>query len=66
MGSGISLNRDQIVMLIERDCKIKIQEKHDLRPRYTADGYEIFYGFDDEEELDFILNEIKKYRLKNG
>jgi hypothetical protein len=40
--------------------------KHTLRPKYTNDGVEIFYGFDDEEDLEFILNAIKKYHFKNN
>ena len=56
MGTGLSLNRDQIIMLIERDLKIKIQVNHDVRPRFTKEGYEIFYGFDDEAEMEFLLN----------
>jgi len=66
IGSGISLHKDQIIYIIERDLKIKLDKKHALRPKYTADGIEIFYGFDDEEDLEFILNAIKKYRLKNN
>lgn len=65
MGSGISLSKDQIISIIERDLKIKLRTQQDLRPKYTDDGYEIFYGFDDEMELEDTLNKIKKYRSKD-
>jgi hypothetical protein len=66
MGSGISLHKDQIIHIIERDLKMKLNLKHRLRPKYTHDGIEIFYGFDDEEDLECIMNTIKKYNLKNN
>ena len=64
MGSGISLHKDQIIHIIERDLKMKLNLNHKSRPKYTQDGIEIFYGFDDEEDLECIMNTIKKYHLK--
>ena len=64
MGSGISLNKDQLVQIIERDLHANLDEYHYSRPRYTEDGVEIFYGFDDEEELNMILKEINMFRRR--
>ena len=64
MGSGISLDKDKLVQIIERDLHANLNEYHTTRPRYTQDGIEIFYGFDDEEELNSILQEINMFRRR--
>jgi|LauGreDrversion4_2_1035121.scaffolds.fasta_scaffold40372_4 hypothetical protein len=64
MGSGISLDKDKLVQIIERDLHANLNEYHAARPRYTQDGVEIFYGFDDEEELNSILQEINMFRRR--
>jgi predicted component of type VI protein secretion system len=59
MGSGFSLTEVQVANIIKRDLKNIFNEnenKKDLN-RYTADGYEIFYDFSEEQQL---LNKIKE------
>jgi len=64
MGSGISLNKDQVIFIIKRELAETLNKNHTLRPRYDENGYEIHYGFADEEELIDMFNEIDMYRRK--
>jgi len=59
MGSGLSLNDNQVAFIIERDMKKHLNYEQSIRPRFTDDGYEIFYDFSDEVNL---KKKIKKYQ----
>ena len=61
MGSGLSLTHQQVVDIIKRDLILVFNEEHINRPRYTDDGYEIFYDFSDEVKLKNKINELHKF-----
>jgi hypothetical protein len=64
MGSGISLSKDQIIYFIKRDLVDNFNENQNIRPRYTDDGYEIFYDYTDEVKLKKIIKEINTFSNK--
>ena len=59
MGSGISLNKQQVVTIIKRDLKFVFEEKESLRCPYDEYGYIAYESFDDEEKY------IKQIRQLN-
>jgi hypothetical protein len=61
MGSGISLNKNQIIHIIKRDIKRCFYDDQNNRIRYTDDGYEIFYDFSDEVLYMNKLKEINRF-----
>jgi hypothetical protein len=61
MGSGISLNKNQIIHIIKRDIKKSFYDDQSKRIRYTDDGYEIFYDFSDEVLYMNKLKEIDRF-----
>jgi|688.fasta_scaffold2184873_1 hypothetical protein len=68
MGSGISLTHQQVVDIIQRDLVLGFNQEYLNRPRFTEDGYEIFYDFSDEvnlknkiKELQYFVNSRPKY-----
>ena len=65
MGSGISLTYPQIVSIIKRDLKFDFENHQRILPRYTDDGYEIFYDYSDEVKLNNTIQKIDYY-LKYG
>jgi len=64
MGSGISLTKDQVIQIIERDLHLLFNEKQNVRPKYTDDGIEIFYDFADEVDLKNHIVDIHMFRRK--
>jgi hypothetical protein len=64
MGSGLSLTHKQVIYIIKRDLYIDFQYKQSILPRYTDDGYEIFYDYSDEVILNNIMKEIDLF-VKN-
>jgi len=50
MGSGLSLNKQQVVAIIKRDLKIEFEEKESLRCPYDEYGYIAYECFDSEEK----------------
>ena len=61
MGSGLSLTHEQVANIVERDLIIKLNQEQINRPRFTDDGYEIFYDYSDEVKLNNKINEIKRF-----
>ena len=61
MGSGLSLTHEQVVSIVERDLIITLNQEQINRPRFTDDGYEIFYDYSDEVNLNNKINEIKRF-----
>lgn len=59
MGSGLSLNKQQVISIIKRDLKIDFEEKESSRCPYDEYGYIAYETFDDEEKY------IKHIRLLN-
>jgi len=59
MGSGLSLNKEQVVHIIKRDLKFVFEEKEALRCPYDEYGYIAYESFDDEEKY------IKQIRQLN-
>lgn len=64
MGAGITLNKEQIIRLIHRELQHRLHENQTHRPRFTDDGYEIFYDFSDEVDLSNLLEEVQSFRDK--
>ena len=62
MGAGISLNKEQIIRLIKRELQNQLHENQSMRPRFTDDGYEIFYDFSDEVSLSKLLEQVQMFR----
>lgn len=62
MGSGISLNKDQVIEIIKRDLYKEFSDHQQQRPKFTNCGYEIFYDFSDEVQLNKLILSIDKYR----
>jgi hypothetical protein len=62
MGSGLSLNKDQVIEIIKRDLYNELYKSQNSRPRFTKCGYEIFYDYSDEVSLKEIVLTIEKYR----
>ena len=54
-------------IMLELKCKIECEleraynEKENLRPRTTADGYEIYYDFSEEVALDKTIRELHRF-----
>lgn len=61
MGSGLSLNHQQVVDIIKRDLISLLKEEQINRPRFTDDGYEIFYDFSDEVNLKNKIKELQRF-----
>jgi hypothetical protein len=59
MGSGLSLNKQQVVHIIKRDLKFLFEENEALRCPYDQYGYIAYESFDDEEKY------IKQIRQLN-
>ena len=57
MGSGISLSKEQVVHIIERELSKEFYDSQTNRPIYTDEGYEIYYDFTDEANY---INTLKK------
>ena len=51
MGSGISLNKNQIITIIKRNMIDEFELIENTKPKYTYDGYEIYYDFTNEYNL---------------
>jgi hypothetical protein len=64
MGSGISLNKDQIIHIIKRDLEIEFNNNENEKPRFTDDGYEIHYDYSDEVDLNDIIRTLNMYRRR--
>jgi flagellar biosynthesis/type III secretory pathway chaperone len=61
MGSGLSLTHEQVANIVERDLIITLNQEQKNRPRFTDNGYEIFYDYSDEVKLNNKINEIKRF-----
>lgn len=61
MGSGISLNRSQIIFIIKREMEKEFNEKQYIKPIYDNNGYIMYETFDDEEFYIKKLKELDKY-----
>lgn len=66
MGSGISLSEKQVVCMIERELKRVFQEKENIRPRTTDDGYEIYYDFSEEAALNKTVRELHLFLIRKN
>ena len=64
MGSGISLNKQQIIFIIKREMEKEFYEKQYGKPLYY-DGYIIHETFDDEEFYLKKLRELEIYNINN-
>jgi hypothetical protein len=62
MGSGISLNKEQLIQIIKRELRFQLNENQSMRPRFTDDGYEIFYDYSDEVDLSKLIEQIEVFR----
>jgi hypothetical protein len=62
MRSGISLSKDHLIQLIKRDLNIDFNNSQYLRPKYTDDGYEIFYDYTDEVKLNRLFEDLNSFR----
>jgi hypothetical protein len=68
MGSGISLRKEQVIAIIKRSIKEEFDFAENLKPKYTADGVEIYYDFADEynfKQKMKMLEDMLKYIEKN-
>ena len=61
MGSGISLNEEQVAQIIIRDLIIEFNEEQSKLPLFTDEGYEIYRDFSDEVKLNNKVEKIKKF-----
>lgn len=64
MGSGISLNKQQMLIIIQRELDNQYANTiHSIRS-YTDEGYQIYETFDHEQEynnrIKFLENELIK------
>lgn len=59
MGSGISLNKEQIILIIERELDKEYNKTVNNICQYTDNGYFIYETFDHESEY---INKIKILR----
>lgn len=68
MGSGISLNKEQIILIIQRELDNEFSKKINSIQPYTDEGYFIYESFDHEIEynnkVNYLQNEFK--RLTNN
>ena len=64
MGSGISLTKDQVIIILKREIYNEYLEIHNSRQIFTDDGYEIYYDYSDEVELNEKLKLIDIFRRK--
>ena len=70
MGSGISLNKKQVIFIVKRELEKEFYKKQNNKDIY-CDGYLIYYDFHDEVNYNNLLkkidNELKKIdnKLKN-
>ncbi len=63
MGSGISLNKEQIVIIIQRELDNEYTNTIKSIRNYTDEGYLIYETFDHEVEysnkIQYLQNELK-------
>jgi hypothetical protein len=63
MGSGISLNKEQMVIIIQRELDNEYINKINSIRNYTDEGYLIYETFDHEVEysnkIQYLQNELK-------
>lgn len=63
MGSGISLNKEQMVIIIQRELDNEYTNKIKSIRNYTDEGYLIYETFDHEVEysnkIQYLQNELK-------
>lgn len=63
MGSGISLNKEQILIIIQRELDNEYANKINSIRYYTDEGYQIYETFDHEQEynnrIKILENELK-------
>ena len=59
MGSGISLNKAQIIEITKRELIKEFNLKEQYRDMY-CDGYLIYYDFEDEYKLNKKINKLNE------
>lgn len=64
MGSGISLNKEQIVCIIQREIDNKYLDTIQSIRSYTDEGYFIYETFEHETEYNDILQHLRKELAK--
>lgn len=67
MGSGISLNKTQIIHIIQREINAELKLKLDNKRLFDDSGFPIIETFDEEEEHLKMTRylQIELLRLKN-
>ena len=67
MGSGISLNKTQIIHIIQREINAELKLKLDNKRLFDDSGFSIIETFDEEEEHLKMTRylQIELLRLKN-
>ena len=67
MGSGISLNKTQIIYIIQRTINAELKLKLDNKRLFDDSGFSIIETFDEEEEHLKMTRylQIELLRLKN-
>ncbi len=63
MGSGISLNKEQIILIIQRELNNDFSKIINSIQSYTDEGYLVYETFEHETEyinkLEYLQNELK-------
>jgi hypothetical protein len=66
MGSGISLSKEQVISLIQRDLTKKFYDNQQNLPMNTEDGCQIYYDFTDEAKYRNILKILHQFQLQEN
>jgi hypothetical protein len=68
MGSGISLNKEQIIIIIQRELDNDFSKTINSIQSYTDEGYFIYETFEHEteyiERIKYLRNEFKRITNK--
>jgi len=61
MGSGISLDYEQLSNIVKRDLVKEFNEKQVMFNPYTIEGYLIYTDFSEEQELKQRIQKINNF-----
>jgi hypothetical protein len=64
MGSGISLNNNQVIEIVKRDLIKNFNDNESNKNIYSDDGYIIYYDFNEEIVLKNTLKLLEQYNSK--
>lgn len=64
MGSGISLSKEQIILIIKRTIIEEFVKNELSKNRFTDDGYLIYENFDDEENFNIKIRKLNSLLLR--